>query len=118
MDSMLGFCDDPQSTKNVNAISGILNAAYSLGGIIGPVMGSLMSTELGFNWVCGLTVVQLAVASSLDGVVVIVCGNIFRQRPLGEPSLWRNVSSWSSHCVLIEDREAYVFLGIAMDDLC
>jgi hypothetical protein len=51
MDAMLGFCDNKSSTKNINAISGILNAAYSMGGIIGPIMGSMLTSTLGFAWV-------------------------------------------------------------------
>ena len=75
MDDMMHSCGE-LADESVNALSSLMASAFSLGQMIGPLIGSVLTARAGFPWACSLMAVGL-----LGHVSVIMLLDTWRPRP-------------------------------------
>ena len=64
MDDMMSSCGGAADTS-VNALSSLMASSFSLGQMIGPLLGSAVTARLGFQWACTAMALVLLVHSSV-----------------------------------------------------
>merc|ERR1711892_663185 len=67
MDDMMSSCGASADTS-VNALSSLMASSFSLGQMIGPLLGSAITARLGFAWACTAMALVLLVHSSVIGL--------------------------------------------------
>ena len=66
---MMSSCGASADTS-VNALSSLMASSFSLGQMIGPLLGSAITERLGFVWACTAMALVLPVHSSVIGLTV------------------------------------------------
>merc|ERR1719152_757779 len=75
MDDMMRSCGE-DADESVNALSSLMASAFSLGQMIGPLIGSALTSRASFPWAATLMAVGL-----LGHVAVIMLVDTWRPRP-------------------------------------
>merc|ERR1719331_480777 len=75
MDDMMRSCGE-YADESVNALSSLMASAFSLGQMIGPLVGSTLTSRAGFPWACSLMAVGL-----FGHVAVVMLVDSWRPRP-------------------------------------
>jgi len=75
MDDMMTSCGE-YAEDSVNALSSLMASAFSLGQMIGPLIGSALTSRMGFAWAGTLMAVCL-----LIHVGVILLADVYHPRP-------------------------------------
>lgn len=71
MDDMMHSCG-PSADAAVNSLSSLMASSFSLGQMIGPLIGSAITARLGFPWACTAMALVLLIHSSVVMVVEIM----------------------------------------------
>lgn len=75
MDDMMRSCGN-NADESVNALSSLMPSAFSLGQMLGPIIGSTLTSRMGFSWASSLMALGL-----LIHLVVIGVTDTWRPRP-------------------------------------